>query len=66
MSGQAGNSGASVRAEAARTLARIAFDGVSLRAAFDARASRNADPRDRALLAATLFLDRIESPYSQH
>jgi 16S rRNA (cytosine967-C5)-methyltransferase len=55
MSGKTDNSGAAIRAEAARTLARIVFYGLSLRAAFDARASRNADPRDRALLAATLF-----------
>ncbi len=51
----ASNPGAALRAEAARALARIVFDGVSLRAAFDARAARNADPRDRALLSATLF-----------
>lgn len=49
------NPGAALRAEAARALARIVFDGVSLRAAFDARAARSADPRDRALLSATLF-----------
>lgn len=55
MTSKADNSGANIRAEAARTLARVVFDGVSLRAAFDARASRNADPRDRALLSATLF-----------
>jgi 16S rRNA (cytosine967-C5)-methyltransferase len=47
--------GASLRADAARAMARIVFDGVSLRAAFDARAARNADPRDRALLSATLY-----------
>ncbi|MEO8010842.1 MAG: 16S rRNA (cytosine(967)-C(5))-methyltransferase RsmB [Dokdonella sp.] len=47
--------GALSRAEAARALARIALDGVSLRNAFDARASRSIDPRDRALLSATLF-----------
>ncbi|MGB0133933.1 16S rRNA (cytosine(967)-C(5))-methyltransferase RsmB [Dokdonella sp.] len=55
MNDKAENSGASVRADAARILARVVFDGVSLRAAFEARASRSADPRDRALLAATLF-----------
>ncbi len=49
------NAGALLRADAARALARIALDGVSLRNAFDARASRSADPRDRALLSATLF-----------
>lgn len=47
--------GAALRADAARALARIALDGVSLRAAFDARAARNADPRDRALLSASLY-----------
>lgn len=47
--------GALLRADAARALTRIALDGVSLRHAFDARASRSADPRDRALLSATLF-----------
>lgn len=51
----ADNAGAALRADAARALARIAVDGVSLRVAFDARAARNADPRDRALLSATLF-----------
>ena len=50
-----GQLGASLRADAARAMARIAFDGVSLRAAFDARAARSADPRDRALLSATLY-----------
>lgn len=55
MSGAQDNAGAMVRADAARVLARIVFDGVSLRAAFDARAARSADPRDRALLSATLF-----------
>jgi 16S rRNA (cytosine967-C5)-methyltransferase len=49
------NAGAPVRADAARLLARVVFDGVSLRAGFDARAARSADPRDRALLSATLF-----------
>lgn len=46
--------GATLRAEAARALARIVFDGQSLRAAFDARAARISDPRDRALLSALL------------
>lgn len=49
------NAGAALRADAARALARIAVDGVSLRVAFAARAAGNADPRDRALLSATLF-----------
>lgn len=49
------NAGAALRAEAARALSRIVHDGVSLRAAFDARAARSTDPRDRALLSATLF-----------
>ena len=47
--------GAALRADAARALARVVHDGVSLRAAFDACAARSADPRDRALLSATLF-----------
>ncbi len=55
MSGANDNSGAAIRADAARILARVVFDGVSLRSAVDARAARNADPRDRALLSATLF-----------
>lgn len=55
MTSQADSVGAAVRADAARTLARVVFDGVSLRSAFDARAARSADPRDRALLSATLF-----------
>ncbi len=46
--------GATLRAEAARALARIVFGGQSLRVAFDARAARIADPRDRALLSALL------------
>jgi 16S rRNA (cytosine967-C5)-methyltransferase len=49
------NPGAASRADAARILARVVFDGVSLRNGFDARAARSADPRDRALLSATLF-----------
>ncbi len=55
MTSQPDNAGAAVRADAARTLARVVFDGVSLRSAFDARAARSTDPRDRALLSATLF-----------
>ncbi len=55
MSGTQDNAGATVRADAARVLARVVFDGVSLRGAFDARAARSNDPRDRALLSATLF-----------
>ena len=55
MSGASDNAGAAVRADAARLLARVVFDGVSLRSGFDARAARSSDPRDRALLAATLF-----------
>ena len=47
--------GAALRAEAARALARIAFDGVSLRNALAAANPRIDDPRDRALLAASLF-----------
>jgi 16S rRNA (cytosine967-C5)-methyltransferase len=55
VSGQGDAAGAAGRADAARILARVVFDGVSLRSAFDARAARNTDPRDRALLSATLF-----------
>ncbi|MFZ1390786.1 MAG: 16S rRNA (cytosine(967)-C(5))-methyltransferase RsmB [Dokdonella sp.] len=55
MSGVHDNSGAAVRADAARLLARVVFDGISLRSGFDARAARSSDPRDRALLSATLF-----------
>jgi 16S rRNA (cytosine967-C5)-methyltransferase len=47
--------GAAVRAEAARSLSRIVFDGISLRAEIAAAAPRFADPRDRALLSASLF-----------
>ena len=49
------NPGAALRAEAARALARIVFDGISLRAAIAESAPRFADPRDRALLSASLF-----------
>jgi len=47
--------GAPLRAEAARALSRIVFDGVSLRVAFADASARTADPRDRALLSASLF-----------
>ncbi len=47
--------GAPLRAEAARALARVVFDGTSLRPALAAAHPRVADPRDRALLAALLF-----------
>lgn len=47
--------GVAIRAEAARALARIAFDGVSLRVVLADANARIADPRDRALLAASLF-----------
>jgi 16S rRNA (cytosine967-C5)-methyltransferase len=47
--------GAQVRVEAARALARIVFDGVSLRTALAEANPRIADARDRALLAASLF-----------
>ncbi|RYD16271.1 MAG: 16S rRNA (cytosine(967)-C(5))-methyltransferase RsmB [Lysobacteraceae bacterium] len=47
--------GAQLRADAARALARIAFDGVSLRTALADANPRIADARDRALLAASLF-----------
>ena len=47
--------GAAVRAEAARSISRIVFDGISLRAEIAAAAPRIADPRDRALLSASLF-----------
>ncbi len=47
--------GAGVRAEAARALARVVFDGVSLRRVLVDANPRIADPRDRALLAASLF-----------
>lgn len=55
MSNPADLAGAAIRADAARILARVVFDGVSLRSGFDARAARSADPRDRSLLSATLF-----------
>ena len=49
------NPGAALRSEAARALARIVFDGVSLRVALAETAPRFADARDRALLSASLF-----------
>ncbi|HEY6985006.1 MAG TPA: 16S rRNA (cytosine(967)-C(5))-methyltransferase RsmB [Rhodanobacteraceae bacterium] len=50
------NAGAALRAEAARALARIVFDGVSLRATIAGCAPRFDDPRDRALLSASLIV----------
>lgn len=47
--------GAALRAEAARVLARVVFDGASLRKALADANARVADPRDRSLLAASLF-----------
>lgn len=47
--------GAALRAEAARALSRVVFEGVSLRGALLDANARIADPRDRALLAASLF-----------
>ena len=47
--------GAASRAAAARALARIRFDGVSLRAALPEAGAGLDDPRDRALVEATLF-----------
>ncbi|HET6545647.1 MAG TPA: 16S rRNA (cytosine(967)-C(5))-methyltransferase RsmB [Rhodanobacteraceae bacterium] len=49
------NAGAALRATAARALAKIVFDGASLRAVLGAAHAKIADPRDRALLSATLF-----------
>lgn len=49
------NPGAALRAEAAKALARVVFDGVSLRAALAVSTPRFPDPRDRALLSASLF-----------
>jgi 16S rRNA (cytosine967-C5)-methyltransferase len=49
------SAGAALRAEAARALVRIVFDGASLRAILAETAPRVADSRDRALLSATLF-----------
>src|SRR5450759_4307309 len=47
--------GAALRAEAARALARVVFEGASLRSALADANPRITDPRDRALLAASLF-----------
>jgi len=47
--------GAGLRAEAARALARVVYEGVSLRRVLVDANPRVADPRDRALLAASLF-----------
>jgi 16S rRNA (cytosine967-C5)-methyltransferase len=47
--------GAALRAEAARALTRVVFGGVSLRNALADANPRVADPRDRALLATSLF-----------
>jgi len=49
------NPGAALRGEAAKALARVVFDGVSLRAALAASTPTFSDPRDRALLSASLF-----------
>ena len=49
------NPGAALRGEAARALARVVFDGVSLRAVMAESTPRFADSRDRALLSASLF-----------
>jgi 16S rRNA (cytosine967-C5)-methyltransferase len=49
------NPGAALRGEAARALARVVFDGTSLRVALAETAPRFADARDRALLSASLF-----------
>ena len=47
--------GVALRVAGARVLARVALDGVSLRAALAPAQAQLADPRDRALLAASLF-----------
>lgn len=47
--------GAALRAEAACALARVVFEGVSLRKALADANARIADARDRSLLAASLF-----------
>jgi 16S rRNA (cytosine967-C5)-methyltransferase len=49
------NPGAALRAEAAKALARVVIDGISLRAVLAASTPRFADPRDRSLLSASLF-----------
>ena len=47
--------GVALRVEAARALARIVFDGVSLRVALASAHTRLPDARDRSLLAASVF-----------
>ncbi|MBX3689133.1 16S rRNA (cytosine(967)-C(5))-methyltransferase RsmB [Dokdonella sp.] len=47
--------GVAVRVAATRVLGEVAFDGVSLRAALPPAQAKFADPRDRALLAASVF-----------
>jgi 16S rRNA (cytosine967-C5)-methyltransferase len=49
------NPGAALRGEAARALARVVFDGASLRAVLTESSPRFSDPRDRALFSASLF-----------
>ncbi|MEO6076029.1 MAG: 16S rRNA (cytosine(967)-C(5))-methyltransferase RsmB [Dokdonella sp.] len=49
------STGVAVRVEAVHALARIVFDGVSLRTALASSTPRIADSRDRALLSALLF-----------
>lgn len=49
------NSGVAVRVEAVHALARIVFDGMSLRAALANSAPKFFDSRDRALVSALLF-----------
>ena len=49
------NPGAAVRAEVAKALGRVVFDGISLRVALAQSTPKFADPRDRALLSASLF-----------
>ena len=47
--------GVAVRVTATRVLGEVAFDGVSMRAALPPAQAQFADPRDRALLAASVF-----------
>ena len=49
------STGVAVRVEAVHALARIVFDGVSLRAELANSTPKISDPRDRALLSALLF-----------
>ncbi|HEV7489990.1 MAG TPA: 16S rRNA (cytosine(967)-C(5))-methyltransferase RsmB [Rhodanobacteraceae bacterium] len=49
------SAGAALRADAARALVRIVFDGASLRATLAQATPGIADSRDRALFSATLF-----------